>query len=418
MPPARLVKGTSVAGGLRLTATLIDAALALTLLPVLGGSLFGVAAAVATWRFCRGATWRLRRGAAAPAQDVASPPMTLLKPIYGLEPGLAARLRSTCLQDYPDYQVIFCLQRPDDPALPLALALAEEFPDRAQLVLHEVQLGPNGKVNNLLGGMAAARHDILVISDSDVELRPDYLATLAAAFADPAIGCVNTLFKATGARRWYERLELLSINAEFLPSVCFTWLTGASPLCLGPSVAIRRGTLARIGGLEALVDYLAEDYEIGRRVPEAGEGFVLLPYIVDARIDLAGPAVWWRHQVYWDQNTRAAQPTGFLLTILTRAVPFALMAALLAGLAPWSLLLLAATLALRLAAAAIALGALDDREGLASLAWLPLRDLVGLVTWLLAFADRTVTWRGQDYTLTGGGRMVVKPQPAAAGRRA
>ena len=336
----------------------------------------------------------------------------MLKPVYGLEDGLLQRLRSACLQDHPAFEVVFCVQRPDDPALPLVRQVVAEFgPERAVLALHDRAFGPNGKVNNLLGGLALARHDLLVISDSDVLLRPDYLAAITAPFADPATGCVNTLFKVTAARSWCERLELLTINADFIPSVVFAWLTRASDFCLGPSLAIRRDVLARIGGLEALSEYLAEDYEIGRRVPRSGSRFLLIPYIVDAEIELSGVAAWWRHQVYWDQNTRVAQPSGFLLTILTRAVPFALLAAASTGFSGMGVAVLVAALLVRLVTAAIALVALGDREGLRCLYLLPVRDLIGLVTWALAFTDRTVTWRGVDYVLTGGGKMVVKGTP-------
>jgi ceramide glucosyltransferase len=366
--------------------------------PVAGGSVFAVLSTLAVVRF-------MRRPMATP--EGFAPPLTLLKPVYGLEQGLEERLQSACLQDYPDYQVIFCIQRPDDPALPVVRRLEAEFPDRAEVVVADVRAGPNGKVNNLLGAMPRVRHDILVISDSDVELRPDYLRTIVGPLVDSAIGGVCTLFKNAGAKSLYEKLELLTINADFIPSVIFTEESRAAVFCLGPSVALRRRTLERMGGLEALSDYLAEDFEIGRRVWANGERLALVPYVVDAMVDLDSWRAWWTHQVYWDQNTRAANPVGFFATILTRALPFALLLALLRALDPAGVAVLAGAVVVRLGTSAATLGRLGDREGLAALAWLPLRDVAGLLTWALAFTNRTVVWRGVRFEVRRDGRMIA-----------
>jgi hypothetical protein len=193
----------------------------------------------------------------------------------------------------------------------------------------DVQAGPNGKVNNLLGGIRDARHDILVISDSDVRVRPDYLRTVVAPLAEPQVGCVCTLFKVVEAHRWFERLELLTMNADFIPNVIFAQVTGASQCCLGQSFALRRSTLQDVGGLESLADFLVEDYELGRRIWTSGRRLILLPYFVDVVVDFQSFRQWWDHQCYWDQNTWAARPFGFLATVVTRAIPFALLFALM-----------------------------------------------------------------------------------------
>ncbi len=377
----------------------------LCLVPVVGGSIFSLLCVPAAARFCRQRP--VTDGAAFPGG--VWPPVTVLKPVYGLEKGLKDNLRTSCTQDYPDYQVVFSAQRPDDPAIPLLHELQKEFgPDRVTVVVQNIQAGMNGKVNNLLGAMTAAKHDILVISDSDIVLRPDYLKAIVAPLADPAVGCVNTLFKAARGDRWYERLELLSMNADFMPSVVFAYMTGTSNFCLGPSIALRRSTLQAIGGFESLAEYLVEDYEIGRRIWESGKRMAIVPYFVEAVVDLKSVSHWWGHQVYWDQNTRAARPGGFFATVLTRAVPFALLVALLRGLDPVGLGILAAAAALRIAAAAPVLAAFRDREGLASLWLLPARDVLGLVSWALAFTQRTVVWRGAEFVLTRNGRLVPK----------
>jgi ceramide glucosyltransferase len=374
------------------------------LLPIVGGSLFSVLTTGAVARFM---------GRSLPELNAPAPPVTLLKPICGLEKGLEARLRSACTQAYQTYQVIFCVQRSDDPALPILNRLQAEFgPERVDVVVESEQVGPNRKVNNLLGAIPRVRHDVLVISDSDVELRPDYLRAITAPLADPRVGAACTVWKNAAADKVHEKMELLTINADFMPSVIFAEVTEAAIFCLGPSIAVRRATLDRMGGFEALADYLAEDFEIGRRVWALGERMVLVPYVVDAVVDLRSWRHWWAHQVYWDQNTRAANPIGFFATILTKAVPFALLFALVSGLDPTGLGVLAGTIALRLATAAAILVRLGDREGLAALGWLPLRDLAGLATWAYAFTQRTVEWRGIRFKLRRDGRMVAVEKQA------
>lgn len=388
--------------------TLADALIWASLIPVAGGAVYALLSTAAVLLYFA------RARSAAPTDPAFTPPLTVLKPCYGLERDLEARLRTACEQDYPDYQVVFSVQRPDDPALPvLHRLLADYGQDRVAVVVHDVAVGPNGKVNNLLGALPAARHDILVISDSDALLRPDYLRAMAAPFADPRVGGVHSLFRATDARRWWERLELLMLNADFLPSVLFADVTGASDFGLGPSIAVRHDVLQAIGGLEALVDYLAEDYEIGHRVAASGRIMALVPHVVDVAVDIPSPGKWWTHQVYWDQNTRAARPVGFFATVLIKAVPFALLFAALRLFDPVGVAVLAGTVGLRLLTGWLTLRfGFRDAEGVRNLALLPLRDLVGLATWVMAFGQRSTEWRGTRYVLQGDGRMVaVGPRP-------
>jgi ceramide glucosyltransferase len=201
-------------------------------------------------------------------------------------------------------------------------------------------------------------------------------------------------------------MELLTLNADFIPSVVFAYVSGASKFCLGSSVALRRSSLQEVGGLEALAGYLAEDYEMGRRLWVSGKRMVLVPYFVDVVVDLKGLSQWWNHQVCWDQKTRAAQPAGFFASIVTRSVPFALLLAAFRLGDTLGLAILGGVLGLRLATAAVIMGwGLRDREGLKSLTLLPLRDIVGLVSWVLAITKKTVIWRGSKLILTRGGRL-------------
>lgn len=256
----------------------LDALCLLCSLPILGGGAYSLLTPLTTQRFL-----------ARPLPALGfQPSLTVLKPVRGLEKGLKTNLRSIALQDYPDYQVIYSVQDPQDPALPLLQAIQTEFgPQKVTVVVQNIQAGANGKVNNLLGALTQARYDVLVISDSDTCLRPDYLTTIVAPLADPQVGCVCTPFRLTQAERWFEKLELLAINTDFIPSVLFAEVTGASKACLGSSIALHRSTLDGLGGFASLADYLVEDFELGRRVWSNQQQLVLLPYVIDTVIDLA-----------------------------------------------------------------------------------------------------------------------------------
>ncbi len=368
----------------------------LCLIPIIGGSIFSLLTVATVKRFFK----------RTPQNNHFTPPVSVLKPVRGLEKNLKQNLRTIATQDYPNYQVIYSVQDPKDPAYPIIKEIQAEFgSDNISVVISRVEAGANGKVNNLLGAMEEASHDIIIISDSDTHLRPDYIRNIVNPLANPEVGCVCTPFKVTKADSWYEKMELLTMNADFMPSVMFAEVTGASNSCLGPSIAIRRSTLERLGGLESLADYLVEDYEIGRRVWTSGQKMVLLPYLIDVVVDLASWKNWWSHQVYWDQNTYLARPGAFISTILIRSIPFALIFALLR----WDIIglgVLVATIIIRMITAMMVAQTMQDKETIKTLYLLPFRDAVGLIFWGLAFTQRTVIWRGVEFKLTSHGKMV------------
>jgi ceramide glucosyltransferase len=376
----------------------------LFLAPVIGGSIYAILCLLAVVRF------RAHSSRVAERAFTSWPAVTVLKPVCGLEKNQGENLRSTCIQDYPEFQVVFSVQTADDPAIPLLKEIQREFgADRVTVAIENCRGGTNGKINNMMGGLLHARHDVLVISDSDVRLKPDYLRTIIAPLADPDVGCVCTLYKAACADTWFEKMELLTLNADFMANVVFAHISGASKFCLGASAALRRSTLEKIGGLEDLADYLVEDYEMGRRIWVSGKRIAIVPYLVDTMVDLKSPGQWWNHQVYWDQNTRAARPRAFFATALIRSTPFALLYALARLCDPVGLGVLAGALFLRLATAAAILGwGFGDREGLRSIGLLPLRDVFSLASWFLAFAKRTTIWRGTQFILTRDGRLVAR----------
>jgi ceramide glucosyltransferase len=374
----------------------------LLLIPAVGGSVYAVMCVIAVIRM------RTRARRLSKCAFSSWPPVTVLKPVYGLEKNLKENLRSVCAQDYPEYQVVFSVQRRDDPAIPLLREIEAEFgAGRVTVAVEECRAGTNGKINNMIGGLKHARHDILVIGDSDILVKPDYLKTIVAPLADPAVGYVCTLYKAAFADKWYEKIELLSLNADLMTNIIFAYITGAAKFCLGASTALRRSTLEEIGGLPALADYLVEDFEMGRRIWSLGKKDVIIPYFIDTVMDLKGPQQWWGHQVYWDQNNRAARPVAFFTTLLLRAVPFALLYALARSLDAAGLLVLLGAVTVRLSTAAAILGwGLRDGEGLRSLWLLPFRDIAGLVSFVIAYFKRTTVWREAHFVLTRDGRLL------------
>ncbi len=376
----------------------------ISLIPVIGGSVFGILCVITFLLF------KARSSNFAQKSLSEWPPVTILKPVRGLEKNQRNNLRSACMQDYPDYQVVFSAQDPDDPVIPLLNEIQKEFgTGRVTVVIESLSVGPNGKINNLLGAFPHVRNDVLVISDSDVYLRPDYLKTITVPLSDPEVGYVCTLYKSVGAERWFEKMEMLTFNADFTPSVVFAQVTGASRFCLGSSLAFRRSSLEETGGLESLSDYLVEDYEIGRRIWSSGKKPAIVHYFVEITVDFKDFLQWWNHQVYWDQNTRAAQPAGFFASVLTRSVPFALLFVLLRLGDAMGIEVLAGAMGIRIVtSAAIMLWGLQDYEGLKGLALLPLRDVAALISWFLSFTKRTVVWRGSEFILTRDGRLIPK----------
>ncbi|MCA9499161.1 MAG: bacteriohopanetetrol glucosamine biosynthesis glycosyltransferase HpnI [Nitrospira sp.] len=337
------------------------------------------------------------------------PSVSILKPICGLEKNLRTNLRSTCTQDYPDFQVVLSVQHPGDPAIPLLYAIQREFGrKRVTVSIGNTRIGPNGKINNLIGGLKHARHDILVISDSDIQLRPDYLKTIVRPLANPNVGYVCTLYKAVRAQTWWEKMELLTINTELIPNMMFALVTGASRFCVGASTALRRSTLTAIGGFEYLADYLAEDYEMGRRICHRGQRMVILPYLVETVVDLHTPRTWWNHWVRMDQSLRAVRPMALFATVFVKPIPFACLYVLLSGGSRVGWVILGLTVAIRLMTTGIILKYwLHDREGLRSLWLLPIRDIAALAPWALAYIQRTTNWRHSTCMLTANGRIAA-----------
>jgi len=334
-----------------------------------------------------------------------TPPVSILKPLRGTDPDIYESFRSHCVQDYPHYEIIFGVHALDDPVVALVKQLQAEFPDQSiRLVVCSDTLGTNGKVSSLIQMLAVAQHEYLLINDSDIRVPRDYLRRVIAPLESPDVGLVTCMYRGQASETLGSRLEAVGISTEFHPGVLSArQLEGEIRFALGSTLAMSRPALKAIGGLEPLVDYLADDYEIGLRIASKGFRVILSDVVVDTHLPPYSLGHFFSHQMRWARSTRHSRQWGYLGLVLTFALPWAALAVLAAGGAIWSWSLLLATVLLRYAVAfEIGLHVLDDRQ-LLGLWWLiPFRDLVAVAVWAGSYAGQTVSWRGHHFVLRDG----------------
>lgn len=358
-----------------------------------------------------GATRSFFRRRTPPLADEEAPPASLLKPVSGSDPEAAANFRSFCRQEYPCYEVLFGALDGSDPALAVARAVAAEPGGPPVRVLASSRRhGANRKVSNLLNLLPHARYDLLVITDSDMRVTPEYLRAVAAPFGEPRVGMVTCPYRGARAEGLASHLEALAIATEFIPSVMVAERMGGARFGFGSTLALRRSALAAIGGLEAIADHLADDFELGRRVRAAGWEVVLAPYVVETVLSRESLGGMWHRRLRWARTVRACQPAGYRGSGITHTTPLALAALALPGLSPAGRAVAAAALAARFLAARGEAAALGDRLTPPRLLLLPLGDLVSFALWCGGVGGRHVTWRGARYRLQPDGRITPAPR--------
>jgi ceramide glucosyltransferase len=347
----------------------------------------------------------LRACSKNPAAGQSLPSISMLKPLKGIDPQIYESFRSHCTQDYGEYEIIFGVSDPDDPAIASVERLKKDFPQRAiSLIVCGEILGPNVKVSNLEQMARSARHGLLIVNDSDILVENDYLRRIAAPFADEQVGMVTCLYRGVAAPTLGSRLEALGISTDFCAGVLAAHqLEGGLHFGLGSTLAFRRGDLTQIGGFRALVDFLADDYELGKRIAGLNKRIVLSDVVVETHLPPYDLGDFVSHQLRWFRGVRDARKSGYIGLIATFGILWALLACAGAHFAAWSLALLAVVLLLRLALA-IVLGKniLRDEATLRWLWLLPLRDLIAVGVWLASFAGHTVNWRGERFSLKDG----------------
>jgi ceramide glucosyltransferase len=370
-----------------------ELAVAILLVPTWG---YLVGSAIATMRFAR-------RTLPGPCPQL---PISVLKPLHGAEPGLYENLHSFAQQDYPVAQIVLGVSDAEDAAIPVARRLIRDLPgsDIALVIGSRVAAG-NQKVANLENMLAATKHDILVLADSDMRVDRRYLAAVTAPLQDPRIGIVTCLYHGVSTGGLWSQLGALHINFGFLPSALVGSTLGLGGGCFGATIALRRDTLNRIGGLAQLRDELADDQRLGAAVRAQGLGVVLSRYLVEARVSEPSLAELWRHELRWARTVRMLAPLGFAGSVLTYPVALAAVAAAINGFGLTSVIFLVISLALRWVSARVIAGALGFA---ADKLWLfPLRDALSFAVFVASFCGRTVFWRDRLFHVEPSGRMTA-----------
>lgn len=349
--------------------------------------------------------WRQNRAAQKTSPPADLPPVSILKPLKGMDPKIYESFRSQCLQDYPEYEIIFGVSDPTDPAVTSVQQLQREFPSTPiRLVVCSKILGTNVKVSNLEQMVQTARYDRLIVNDSDIRVEQDYLRRIVAPLADEKVGMVTCLYRGVPAATVGSRLESLGIETDFCAGVLAArLLEGGLKFGLGSTLALRRGDLERFGGFRVIADFLADDYELGRRIASLGLRVQLSDVVVETYLPAYELRGFWSHQLRWARGVRDARGRGYLGLASTYGLFWSILALTAANGALWGWTVLGAVVLARLALAlVIGKAVLQDRNLLARLWLLPLRDLIAVGIWIASFAGHTVTWRGDRFELKKG----------------
>jgi ceramide glucosyltransferase len=351
------------------------------------------------------------RRRARPAASL--PPVTILKPLCGAEPGLHDNLRSFCTQHYPQFEVIFGVRDAADPACAVVARLRAEFASvPIRLVVDPMLHGSNRKVSNLINMLPYAQHEFLVMADSDARVDPGYLATVTAPLHDDGVGLVTCLYRAMPTGGIWSRLGAMYVNEWYMPLVMLSWLFGYRGYVSGQTLCMRHSTLRAIGGLEALANQLAEDHRLGQLVRAVNLRIELSPYVIGGEhheFDLRSVT---RHELRWMRTIRALKPRSFLGIFLTFSLPLGLL-----GLAMATDTTTASPVAWSLFA--VGLGARTalhfvhrirgQRSMLSDLWLLPLCDILILWVWLRSLFTSRIAWRNDEFDVDADG--VMHPLP-------
>lgn len=362
---------------------------------------------IPAWAYLIGAAAAVIRFARCPSPAVSDQPaVSLLKPLHGDERGLYENLRSFAEQDYPALQIVLGVNHPKDGALPAVHTLIRDLPARdIALVVDARASGSNQKVANLENMLEVARHDVIVLADSDMRVDRRYLGAVTAPLHDRQTGVVTCLYKGVPTGGKWSEFGAMHINFGFLPSALVAESLGLGGGCFGATIALRRETLERIGGFARLRDELADDHRIGGEVRALGLSVVLSPYIVEARVFEPSLGDLWRHELRWARTVRAMAPAGFAGSVLAHPVVIAALAAAAAGFGLTACSFLVISCVLRWAMARL----IADALGLPpAKPWLlPMRDALSFAVFVASFFGRTVFWRDQVFQVEASGRMTA-----------
>jgi ceramide glucosyltransferase len=360
---------------------------------------------------------RRKKSGQANLPDSQLPPVSILKPLKGVDPEIWESFCSHCEQDYPEFQIIFGVSDPNDPAIEVVRSLQAKYPMRhIELIECRRILGTNIKISNLVQMLPAARHKILLVDDSDIRVSRDCLRRVVAPLRDDSVGLVTCLYRGIARRSLSSHLEALGISMDFVPGVLSARIVERGiHFALGSTMVFRRSDLDAIGGFEILLDYLADDYELGRRISTKGKRVEFSDVTVDTFLPAYSFRQFVDHQVRWARTIRDARRWGYLGTALTFGLPWCVALLLAARGAPWAWALGAITLAARVGVGlAISLTVLRDRHALRYIFLLPMRDLITPLVWAASFAGHQIHWRGDVFTLKNGRLARIPPEAASS----
>ena len=328
-----------------------------------------------------------------------TPPVSILKPIYGLDRETYENYASFCRQDYPEFEILFCVSDDRDPAVPVIQKIIADFPGRPiRLFVGAEQLGASDKVNKLCRMVREARHETVIVSDSDVRVEPGFLCTIAGAFRDPEVGGITCLYRGLTDGSFAASLEAMGNSTDFAAGVLVNWLGRKIDFMLGAIMATTKKNLAEIGGFEVLADYFCDDFELGNRIAREGRRIELstLPVCIVYPRESLWEA--FRHQLRWNLSIRYSRPAGHLGLIFTQGLPWTILSALLAPSVPIALAYIATYVVLRSAMArSVGVWGIQDRALRAKLALLPVRDAFAFLVWLASFFPQRIRWRGREF---------------------
>lgn len=354
------------------------------------------------WAFAIFVLWRFLRQRTTPSAR--SEAVTLLKPLYGAEPHLEANLASFLTQTHGGpVQMVCGVQRADDPAGEVVRTLMARFPEaRIDLVIDPARHGANAKVGNLINMMARAEHGIMVLSDSDMAVGPDYLAEVLGALDAPGVGAVTCLYRGRGDAGFWSRLAAAGPSYQFLVGLVFGKTMGLAEPCMGSTIALRRSTLEAIGGFEAFADVLADDHAIGAAVRGQGLAIAIPPLVLAHASAERNLTQVWRQELRWAATIRALAPAGYAGSLIGFPLALAMLGSLFHPLA--GACVIAPALIVRL----LTKWVVDRRAGAATAPWwlLPLRDALSLAVFVASYFVRVVDWRGTRLRMEGDGHIV------------
>jgi len=335
-------------------------------------------------------------------------PVTILKPVKGMDAESYENFASFCTQEYAgSVQMLFAVASPNDPVIPVIRQLMAAFPDQdISLLVNPAIHGPNYKVSNLINAFPKAKHDVIIVSDSDIRVAPDYLQSVTGHFSDPRVGLVTSLYRTSRVPNMATAVEATGFSVEMIPNVMVAMQLEGLSFALGASMAVRREALAAIGSFEALADYLADDYQLGNKVHRAGWVVALDGCFVESMVKAESIPTVLARQLRWARTMRVSRPGGYLASGITLPFPAALLAAFIAPSATVAITAIGLLYTIRFFVAATFSRSFVRDNLLPRWLWLiPLRDMLAFCTWALSFLGNRVEWRGSRFRLKPGGRI-------------